>query len=58
MRFKLDENFGKTIQNLFKDAGHDCKTVRDENLSGSPDPEILKAAKNEKRILVTMDHGF
>ncbi len=58
MRFKLDENFGRSIQKLIQDGGHDCKTVREENLRGAPDPEVLEAAKEEKRILVTMDHDF
>lgn len=58
MRFKLDENFGRSIQRLIGDGGHDCRTVLDENLGGAPDPEVLEAAKEEKRILVTMDHDF
>ena len=58
MDFKLDENFGPSIQKLFLDAGHACSTVRDEDLSGADDPDVLEAAVNEGRILVTMDHDF
>ena len=58
MRFKLDENFGGSIQKLIQDRGHDCKTVREENLRGAPDSEVLEAAKKEKRIIVTMDYDF
>ena len=58
MRFKLDENFGKSIQKIFHDWGHDCKTVHDENLRGAPDMKVLEAARDEKRVLVTMDHDF
>lgn len=58
MRFKLDENFGVSIQRLLVDQGHDCITVRDENLAGAPDPDVLKAAVDEDRILVTMDLDF
>lgn len=58
MKFKLDENFGASIQKLFHSQGYDCLTVRDENLFGADDPQVLEAAKKEKRVLVTMDHGF
>jgi predicted nuclease of predicted toxin-antitoxin system len=58
MDIKLDENFGPSTQKLFLDAGHTCATVPDENLSGADDPEVLKAAVDEGRILVTMDHDF
>jgi predicted nuclease of predicted toxin-antitoxin system len=58
VEFKLDENFGQTIQRLFLDQGHDCVTVRDEHLAGAPDEDVLRAACNEKRVLVTMDYDF
>jgi len=58
MKFKLDENFGRSIQRFIRDAGHDCLAVVDENLSGAPDNEVFDAANAEKRILVTMDHDF
>jgi predicted nuclease of predicted toxin-antitoxin system len=58
VEFKLDENFGHTIQRLFLDQGHDCVTVREEHLAGASDDEVLKAACNEKRVLVTMDYDF
>ena len=50
MRFKLDENFTNRIQRLFVEHGHDCLTVRDENLLGAPDPDVLKAAVDEGRV--------
>lgn len=58
MKFKLDENFGVSIQKIFRDKGHDCQTVRDENLLGADDSEVLKVATSEKRIWVIMDHDF
>jgi predicted nuclease of predicted toxin-antitoxin system len=58
MKFKLDENFGASIQKIFQDRGHDCLTVLDEKLSGAPDNEILNVSTVENRILVTMDHDF
>ena len=58
MKFKLDENLGASVQKIFLEADHDCRTVREEKLVGVPDPEIFSAAKTEKRILLTMDHDF
>jgi predicted nuclease of predicted toxin-antitoxin system len=58
MIFKLDENFGRSIQQLIREKGHDCKTVREEGLLGSPASQVLEAAVAEQRILVTMDHDF
>ena len=58
MKFKLDENLGPAIQQVFVDAKLDCHTVRDERLSGAEDPKVLAAAIAEDRILVTMDFDF
>ena len=58
MKFKLDENFGRSIQEVLEGAGHDARTVQEEHLQGAADPKIFEAAKSEDRILVTMDHGF
>ncbi len=58
MKFKLDENLGPSIQMLFHEHGHDCVTIREEGLGGANDPEVLKAAVAEGRILVTNDHDF
>ena len=55
-RFKLDENFGASIQQLF--SGHDCHTVREEGLGGATDTEVFGAAARESRILVTLDLDF
>ncbi|RJP37719.1 MAG: hypothetical protein C4547_05335 [Phycisphaerales bacterium] len=58
MKFKLDENFGPTVQQVFRKRGLDCRTVVDEGLSGSPDPDVLAAAVAEQRVLVTLDRDF
>jgi predicted nuclease of predicted toxin-antitoxin system len=58
MKFKLDENFGPTIQRVFEQRGLDCHTVQEENLREAGDEEVLKAAVVEGRILVTMDRDF
>lgn len=58
MRFKLDENFGPWAQELFRVRGHDCATVRDQDLRGADDATVLQAAVGEERVLVTMDRDF
>lgn len=58
MKFKLDENFGPTVHQVFQKRGLDCRTVPEEGLSGSPDPDVLAAAVAEERVLVTLDKDF
>lgn len=58
MKFKLDENFGESARSVFQQRGFECHTVRDENLSGADDPDVLAAAVAEDRILVTLDRDF
>ncbi len=58
MRLKLDENLGRRSAGRLRVAGHDVATVRDESLSGSPDPIVLDVASGEERALVTLDLGF
>ncbi|MCL4456587.1 MAG: DUF5615 family PIN-like protein [Nitrospirae bacterium] len=58
MKFKLDENFGTRTQHLFRSAGHDVQTVRDEGLEGSSDHHLYEECCNENRCLVTLDLDF
>jgi predicted nuclease of predicted toxin-antitoxin system len=58
MRLKLDENLGKTPLELFRRAGHDAVTVREQGLSGANDQKIIAVCREEKRCLVTLDMGF
>jgi len=58
MKFKLDENFGTRTQNIFKTAGFQIDTVRDEGLQGCSDQVIYERCCLEKRCLVTLDLDF
>ena len=58
MNFKLDENFGKRIKDLFIKEGHNVETVLDENLSGSEDELIYNICCKENKCLVTLDLDF
>jgi predicted nuclease of predicted toxin-antitoxin system len=58
MKFKLDENFGTRTQRIFRAAGHDVQTVRDEGLQGSSDQHLYNVCRFEQRCLVTLDLDF
>src|SRR5262245_52146428 len=58
MKYKLDENLGPAVPQIFLDKGLDCHTVHGEKLTGADDDAVLAAAVAEGRILVTMDHDF
>ena len=58
MRFKLDENLGRTCAGLLTKAGHDVATVRGQNLCSSSDENLAKICGQEKRCLVTLDLDF
>lgn len=58
MRFKLDENLGRSIAELFRAAGHDVVTVRDQALRGAPDERVFAVSVREGRVLVTLDRDL
>jgi len=58
MRFKLDENLSRSVAELFRSAGHDAVTVREQGLQSAPDEEIYAVSAREGRALVTLDHDL
>jgi predicted nuclease of predicted toxin-antitoxin system len=58
MKFKLDENFGSRTLPLFREAGHDADTVREEGLAGCSDHDLFQACRQHSRSLVTLDLDF
>lgn len=58
MKFKLDENFGTRTQKLFRSAGHDAQTIRDQKLQGCSDSHLYDVCCTEQRCLVTLDLDF
>jgi hypothetical protein len=39
-------------------AGHEIDTVVEEGLTGSPDPDVVRAATAAGRLLITLDRGI
>lgn len=58
MKFKLDENLGVRTRQVFLDAGHDVRTIRDEALQGRADDTIYEVCRLERRCLVILDLDF
>ena len=58
MLFKLDENLGDRGLKQLREAGHDVMTVREQQLCGQPDSQIIDICSLEKRCLITLDTDF
>ncbi|MFM9959385.1 MAG: DUF5615 family PIN-like protein [Phycisphaerales bacterium] len=58
MKIKIDENLPGELVGTLRVLGHDTHTVRDEGLAGRDDRDIIEAALNEGRLLITQDLDF
>ena len=58
MKLKLDENLGRTVAELFRQAGHDTTTVPSEGLCSASDRAVAEACRQDARALVTLDLDF
>lgn len=58
MLFKIDENLPTSLVGLLTERGHDAHHVEDEGLRSQMDPVVAAAAKEEGRILLTLDVEF
>lgn len=58
MRFKLDENLGRTAFAAFVAAGHDVSSIHLQALDGAPDEQVYRVCRDEDRVLVTCDLDF
>ena len=58
MRFKLDENLGSRIQQLFRNEGYDAQTVRDQGMHGCSDQRLYEVCCSERHCLITLDLDF
>lgn len=58
MRFKLDENLGRSALAAFQSAGHDVSSIHLQALDGAPDGQVFAVCRDEGRVLVTCDLDF
>ena len=58
MQFKIDENLPIEIAEMLNDAGHDAKTVNNQQLQGARDHPLVNVCKSEHRALITLDTDF
>lgn len=58
MKLLLDANLSPEVGRRLKEEGHDAIHVADIGLLTATDPEILRAAAKEERILLTADSDF
>lgn len=58
MRLLLDANLSPEVARLLKKAKHDAIHVSEIGLLSAPDPEIMEAAAQERRVLLTADADF
>ena len=58
MKIKLDENISRHLKSILNKKGHETVTAKDEGLLGKPDVEVGHVAKNEGRMLFTLDLEF
>ena len=58
MLFKLDENLGVRGLKQLRNAGHDVMTVREQQLCGQTDSQVIDVCDMEKRCLITLDADF
>ncbi len=58
MKLKLDENLSRRLKPELIELDHDVLTAADQDPLSRPDPEIARAARNEHRMLLTLDIKF
>lgn len=57
MKFLADENFPRLAIQVLRNAGFDVRWIGDTH-SGASDPEVLRLASADERILLTFDKDF
>jgi len=58
MRFLVDEDLPRAVDNLLKQHGHEAVDVRDIGLRGVKDVEIARYAQSQKLCILSGDLGF
>jgi len=58
MKLLLDQGLSRSAATLLSEAGIDTIHVADINLSTADDRDILEEARNNERVVVTLDADF
>ncbi len=58
MRIKIDENMPRALKPTLRNLGIDADDVYDKGLQTRPDHEVLAAARQEGRFVITQDVGI
>ena len=58
MKFLLDQDVYASRARLLAGLGHDAVSVAILNLSQASDSDLLRVARDQRRILVTRDRDF
>ncbi len=57
MHFVADENVPRPVLDRLRMSGYDVMSIQ-ETVPGISDPEVLKVARSQSRILITADQDF
>ncbi len=57
MRFLANENFPAPSIAILRTAGHDVRSVREED-QGAKDPFVIDLARSDDRIILTFDKDY
>jgi len=58
VKIKLDENLSRHLKSSLPQAGHDATTAFGQGLAGKSDEELAAAARDEGRMVFTLDVEF
>jgi predicted nuclease of predicted toxin-antitoxin system len=58
VKVKLDENLPRSAREVLVAVGHDVDSVAEEDLTGAPDAEVVRAATDSGRLLISLDRGL
>ncbi len=58
MKFLTDENVATSVVRALREAGFDVKDIKEEQLHGVSDNDVLRLASREDRIIITHDKDF
>ncbi|MBI3293055.1 MAG: DUF5615 family PIN-like protein [Elusimicrobia bacterium] len=58
MQFLVDENVAHSTVQFLRLLGHDVLDVKEEHWFGLPDDKLVRIARREQRIILTLDKDF